>query len=57
MIRALQMRVNTRTARFTKMIEGEQAENEELVEAIRRLAEREQRIHRAARELQMGKNQ
>ena len=57
MIRALQMRVNTRTARFAKMLEGEQAENEELVEAIRRLAEREQRIHRAARDLQMGKNQ
>ena len=57
MIRALQMRVNTRTARYSKMIEGEQADNAELVEAIRRLAEREQRIHRVTRDLEMGKNQ
>ena len=57
MIRALQMRVNTRTARYSKMIEGEQAENVELVEALRRLSERQQRIHRVTRDLQMGKNQ
>jgi hypothetical protein len=57
MIRALQMRVNTRTARYAKMIDGEQAENAELVEAVRRLAERQLRIHRVTRDLQMGKNQ
>lgn len=57
MIRALQLRVNTRTARYSKMIEGEQADNAELVEAIRRLAEREQRIYRVTRDLEMGKNQ
>ena len=32
MIRALQMRVNTRTARYSKLIEGEQADNAELIE-------------------------
>jgi hypothetical protein len=57
MIRALQMRVNIRTARYSKMIEGEQAENPELVEAIRRLAERQQRIYRVTRDLELGKNQ
>jgi hypothetical protein len=57
MIRALQVQVNTRTARYSKMIEGEQAENAELLKAIRRLAEREQRIHRVTRDLHMGKNQ
>ena len=57
MIRALQMRVNTRTARYSKMIEGEQADNAELVEALRRLAERQERIHRVTRDLEMGKNQ
>ena len=57
MIRALQMRVNTRTARYSKMVEGEQADNAELVEALRRLAEREERIHRVTRDLQLGKNQ
>jgi ClpP class serine protease len=57
MIRALQMRVNTRTATYAKMVEGEQAENAELVEALKRLAEREQRIQGITRDLQMGKNQ
>jgi hypothetical protein len=56
MIRALQMRVNSRTERYSKLIEGEQAENAELVEAIRRLAEREERIHRVTRDLEMGRN-
>ncbi len=32
MIRTLQMRVNTRTARYSKLVEGEQAENPELVQ-------------------------
>jgi len=57
MIRALQMRVNTRTARYAKMIEGEQADSVDLVDALRRLAEHEQRIHRVTHDLQMGKNQ
>jgi len=57
MIRALQMRVNTRTARFTKMLDGEQADNAELVGAIRTLAERQRRIFRITSDLQMGKTQ
>ena len=56
MIRALQMRVNRRTQRYSKLIEGEQAENAELIEALRRLAEREQRIGRVTRDLEMGRN-
>jgi hypothetical protein len=57
MIRALQMRVNTRTGRYAKMIEGEQAESAELVEALKRLAERQQRIYRVTHDLQIGKNE
>jgi hypothetical protein len=57
MIRALQMRVNTRTQRYGAMIEGEQAEKAELVEALRRLAERETRIHRVTRDLELGRSQ
>jgi hypothetical protein len=57
MIRALQMRVNTRTQQFSKLIEGEQAENTELVDSLRQLAEREQRIQRVTRDLETGKNQ
>lgn len=57
MIRALQMRVNTRTKRYSTRVEGEQADSAEMVEALRGLAEREHRIHRVTRDLQMGKNQ
>jgi len=56
MIRALQMRVNLRTARYSKMIEGEQAEKAELVEAIRNLAERQLRVYEVTRDLHMGRN-
>lgn len=57
MIRALQMRVNTRTARYAKLIDGEQAKEAELVQSIQQLAERQQRIHRITRDLLTGKNQ
>lgn len=56
MIRALQMRVNRRTRRYSSLIEGEQAEDAELIQALQRLAEREQRIHRVTRDLEMGRN-
>lgn len=57
MIRALQMRVNTRTARYSKLLgQREQAEQPELAEAIRRLAERQQRIYQITRDLEMGRN-
>ena len=45
MIRSLQIRVNIRTNRYSKLIgAGEQAEQADLVDAIRRLAERRERI-------------
>jgi hypothetical protein len=56
MIKALQMRVNSRTVRYSKLIQGEQAENADLIESLKRLAEREERIHRVTRDLEMGKN-
>lgn len=56
MIRALQMRVNTRTERYSKMIEGEQAERPELLKSLERLAERQERIFRVTRDLHLGKN-
>jgi hypothetical protein len=57
MIRALQMRINTRTERYSKLVEGEQAENAELVDALRRLAERQQRIYRVTHDLSSGKTE
>ncbi|MHB1035901.1 MAG: hypothetical protein ACYC0Y_14770 [Pirellulales bacterium] len=55
-IRTLQMRVNSRTERYSKLIEGEQADKPDVLEALRNLAERESRIHRAARDIVTGKN-
>ena len=59
MIRALQMRVNTRTKRYNKLVEGEvgQADKPELIQALEKLSDRESRIHRATRDIVTGKNQ
>jgi hypothetical protein len=56
MIRAMQMRVNSRTERYSRLLQGEQAENRDLLEALDRLAEEEQRIYRITRDLQVGRN-
>ncbi len=56
MIRALQMRVNRRTDTYSKLIDGEQAENPEIVELLKELGEREKRIVRVTRDLEMGRN-
>jgi len=56
MLRALQVRVNSRTQRYTKLISGEQADSQELREAIQGLAERQQRIYQITRDLELGKN-
>jgi hypothetical protein len=57
MIRSLQMRVNRRTQRYSDLIDGEQAEVPELLEALSQLAERQDRIYRATRDIVTGKNQ
>jgi hypothetical protein len=59
MIRSLQMRVNTRTKRFSQLLaEGvERAEEPELVEALARLAERQHKIERAARDIVSGRTE
>jgi len=56
MIRALQVRINNRTQRYTKLISGEQADSAELRDAIRQLAERQERIYQITRDLELGKN-
>jgi len=57
MIRAMQMRVNLRTERYSKLVQGEQADKPELIEALQRLAEREAKIHKVTRDLELGRNQ
>jgi hypothetical protein len=56
MIRALQMRVNTRTARYSELVQAEQAEQPEILEGLRKLAERQERIHKATRDIVAGRN-
>lgn len=56
MIRALQMRINRRTKRYGEMIEGQQALEAELLEALDHLADREERVFRATLDLHQGAN-
>ncbi len=56
MIRALQMRVNRRTKRYSLLCEDEQVERQELLDALGELAERQRRIYRVTRDLELGKN-
>ncbi len=56
MIRSLQMRINKRTQRYGEMIEGEQAETSELLDALKDLADRQQRVYQATADLEQGRN-
>ncbi|MFM7291101.1 MAG: hypothetical protein ACKO6B_07710, partial [Planctomycetia bacterium] len=59
MIRSLQMRVNSRTKRFSKLLADgtEQAEEPELLDALERLAERQRKIERAAHDIVTGRTE
>ncbi len=57
MIRSLQFRINLRTDRYSKLIQGEQAQDADLIQALRLLAERQQRVYKITRDLSLGKNQ
>ena len=58
MIRALQMQVNSRTQRYSKLLTDgvEQASEPDLIEALKRLGEREERVYRTTRDIVVGKN-
>ena len=59
MIRSLQMRVNTRTKRYSQLLsEGaETVEEPELVEALDRLADRQRKVERAAHDIVTGRTE
>ena len=57
MIRSLQNRINRRTTLYGNMIEGEQAVEPDLLEALEELAERENRVYKATLDLHHGANQ
>lgn len=62
MLKAMQLRVNERTRRFSQMIAEPddltgQATDEDLTDAIEKLGERQSRLHRITRDIVLGKNQ
>ena len=59
MIRTLQLRVNRRTSRFSQLLtdDAEQASEPELVEALGRLADRQERVERAAHDIVTGRTE
>jgi murein DD-endopeptidase MepM/ murein hydrolase activator NlpD len=57
MIRAMQARINRRTEFYDELIEGDQTREAELLEALRELAVRQERIFDATRDLHQGTNQ
>ncbi len=52
----LGMLVNRRTGRYSELIQGEQALDADLIEALQQLAEREARIYEVTRDLELGRN-
>ena len=61
MIRALQMRVNTRTTRYSQMLENRddlvgQTDDEELRDSLAQLGERQDRIYEVTKDIVLGKN-
>jgi hypothetical protein len=57
MIRALQVRVNKRTEQYDALMATEADRLPEFIDALDVLAGREQRIHKATRDLDLGRNQ
>lgn len=62
MIKSLQLRVNERTKRFSKLVAEPddltgQATDADLREAITKLGERQSRLHRITRDIVLGRNQ
>jgi len=57
MIRSLQMRINNRTKTYGEMIQGDQAETPDLLKALDGLADRQQRVYKAAADLHKASSQ
>jgi len=56
MLRALQLRVNRRTRRLARLIDGEQAKDNDVIQQLKDLARRQARVQKAARDLATGRN-
>jgi uncharacterized low-complexity protein len=56
MLRSLQLRINRRTRRLGRLIDGDQATEDEVIQQLKTLAKRQQRIQEATYDLATGKN-
>lgn len=56
MLRTLQMRINHRTKRLSRMVEGEQAQDLDILGQLQNLAERQARIQKATYDMATGRN-
>ncbi|MBI3862631.1 MAG: hypothetical protein HY290_12130, partial [Planctomycetia bacterium] len=56
MLRTLQMRINHRTKRLGRMVEGEQAVDPDVLGQLQNLAERQARIQKATYDMATGRN-
>ena len=61
MLKAMQLRINKRTTRYSRLLDDDQdlagqATDGELVEALRELSERELRLHGITHDIVIGKN-
>ena len=56
MLRTLQLRINNRTRRLGREVEGEQAEAAEVVDQLQELAERQARVQKATYDISTGRN-
>jgi hypothetical protein len=56
MLRALQLRINRRTRRLARLIDGDQATARDVLQQLKDLARRQARVQKAARDLATGRN-
>ncbi len=56
MLRTLQLRINNRTRRLGREVDGEQAKQAEVVDQLQELAERQARVQKATYDIATGRN-
>lgn len=56
MLRTLQLRINHRTKRLGRMVEGEQAQDQDILGQLQNLADRQARIQKATYDMATGRN-
>ena len=57
MLRSLQYRVNRRTKQMGRLVEGEQALDQDVVTQLRQLSDRQSKVQKATHDLATGKNE